>query len=69
MSLLDSFSELAGAASDAYAADRAASAARQNANAANAGAMASIMSSRNLMIAGVVVAVAIVAFIFLRPKS
>ena len=68
MSWTDSLNSITNAASDIYTANRTASAAEKNAKAANANATATIMSSRNMMIAGIVVALAVVAFVFLRKR-
>ena len=69
MAWTDSLNSITNAASEIYTANRTASAAAKNEQAANASASASIMSSRNMMIAGVVIAGAVVAFIFFRSSK
>ncbi len=70
--LTNTVTEIADSASDAIVADKNASAANRTAQsnvlAANANANASILSSRNLMIAGGVLALAILAVVFIRRK-
>lgn len=62
------FNTIANAAKDIYTSNRETAAAQAQARATTANATASIMSSKNLMIAGVVIAVAVVAFIMFRKK-
>lgn len=66
------FNALAKSASDAYIADQASDAQKQQATAqvlaAQSESGAKILSSRNLMIAGGVLAVAVLAFVFMRRK-
>jgi len=62
------FGSIVGAAKDIYTSNRETAAAQAEAKATTANATASILSSKNLMIAGVVVALAVVAFIMFRNK-
>jgi hypothetical protein len=60
------FDALLKTGSDIYTANRETRAAKETAKATTANAQASVLSSRNMIIAGVVVAVAIVAVLFFR---
>lgn len=60
------FDALLKTGTDIYSANRQTRAAKETAKATTASAQASVLSSRNMIIAGVVVAVAIVAVLFFR---
>jgi hypothetical protein len=68
MSWTDSFDSLTNAASDIYTANREASAAQKTADATKAQANASVMSSKNMIIAAAVVGLALVAVVLFRRK-
>ena len=68
MSWTDSLNSITNAASEAYTANRTASAAEKAAKGQTNAANATIMSSRNMIIAAVVLVVGIGLFMFMRRK-
>ena len=62
------FSDLLKTGKEIYTSNRSTAAAEAQADANKANASATVLSSKNLMIAGVVVALAVVAFIMFRNK-
>jgi hypothetical protein len=62
------FSDLLKTGKEIYTSNRSTAAAEAAADANKANASATVLSSKNLMIAGVVVALAVVAFIMFRNK-